>query len=180
MSPKSTIAKLPPEVRSAVDEAIREGRATIDEIVALIRGLGGNASRSAVGRYKQTAEEQMRDFRRAQDMAKVWVDKFGSEPEGDVARLLFQLLGTVAFNTFGTIQEAGGSVEAQDLFFLSRAIKEFETARKTNVEREVKLRAEIEKQKSAAVENVEKIARKKGLDSETIENLKREFLGIGT
>ena len=47
---RSSIARLPPELREAVDAAIADG-ATIDEIADLIRGEGGACSRSAVGRY---------------------------------------------------------------------------------------------------------------------------------
>ena len=47
---RSSVARLPPELREAVDAAIADG-ATIDEIADLIRGEGGACSRSAVGRY---------------------------------------------------------------------------------------------------------------------------------
>ena len=51
MPPKSTIIRLPPEIRAEVDRLIREGAATTDEIVAALRELGAETSRSAVGRY---------------------------------------------------------------------------------------------------------------------------------
>ena len=47
---RSSVAKLPPDVREAVDKAIADG-ATIDEITARIRAEGETCSRSAVGRY---------------------------------------------------------------------------------------------------------------------------------
>ncbi len=58
---RSSIARLPPELREAVDAAIADG-ATIDEITDLIRGEGGACSRSAVGRYAK----DMRDLIRQQ------------------------------------------------------------------------------------------------------------------
>ena len=139
---KSTLkTKLPPEILAEVDALIRANR-TIDEIVAKLRELGSaDISRSAVGRYKQTAEKQMENHRRAQEMARVWADRFGSEPQGDVGRLLTQVLSTVAFQTLGQIQEdSDGVVDPQDLYFLGKALKELEGARKTNVDREAKIR----------------------------------------
>ena len=61
---RSSIARLPPTLREAVDAAIADG-ATIDEITALIRGEGGACSRSAVGRYVKN----MRDLIRQQQEA---------------------------------------------------------------------------------------------------------------
>ena len=56
---RSSIARLPPELREAVDAAIADG-ATIDEIAALIRGEGGACSRSAVGRYTKNVRDLIR------------------------------------------------------------------------------------------------------------------------
>ena len=53
---RSTVAKLPPELREAVDKAIADG-ATIDEITARIREEGESCSRSAVGRYTKDTRE---------------------------------------------------------------------------------------------------------------------------
>ena len=50
---RSSVARLPPALREAVDAAIADG-ATIDEITARIRAEGGACSRSAVGRYTRT------------------------------------------------------------------------------------------------------------------------------
>ena len=47
---RSSIKRLPPKLREAVDQAIADG-ATIDEITARIRAEGETCSRSAVGRY---------------------------------------------------------------------------------------------------------------------------------
>ena len=56
---RSSIKRLPPKLREAVDAAIADG-ATIDEIAALIRGEGGACSRSAVGRYTKNLRDLIR------------------------------------------------------------------------------------------------------------------------
>lgn len=173
MGRKSSIAKLPEAVRSAVDAAIREGRATIEEIVAMIREMGGSASASAVGRYKANAEEQMGRYREAQEVAKVWVERLGSEPEGDVARLLPEMLRTVAFGTIGSMD--GESAGPNEVMLLARAIKDLASADKLTAERILRVRREVADK--AAVEAV-KEAKRAGLSDEAAEAIKRKILGV--
>ncbi|MDP3612732.1 MAG: DUF3486 family protein, partial [Rubrivivax sp.] len=59
----SSITQLDPKIKEAVDTAVREGRTSIDQLVELINSLGGEASRSAVGRYVKTANERMEEYR---------------------------------------------------------------------------------------------------------------------
>lgn len=145
MPRKSSIKKLPEEIRYAVDQAVREGRATIDDIVSLINAMGGEASRSAVGRYVKDATEQMQKFREAQEMAKVWIGKLQAEPDGDVGRLLSEMLRTVAFQTIGTMDGSGKKV-TMDIMLLAKAIKDLAGADKLSVESAVKIRQEARKQ----------------------------------
>ena len=63
MARKSSVQKLDTRLRSAVDELLRHGRHTLDDILAHLATINGGAapvSRSALGRYAQRAEEQMR------------------------------------------------------------------------------------------------------------------------
>jgi hypothetical protein len=131
MARKSSIKELDPRIREAVDQAIREGRATIDDIVALIAQLGGEVSRSAVGRYKQRAENQMQKYREAQEVAKVWIGKLQADPEGDIGRLLAEMLRTVAFQSIGDMEAAS----PMDMMLLAKALKDMAGADKLTAER---------------------------------------------
>ena len=73
---RSSIARLPPELREAVDAAIADG-ATIDEIAALIRGEGGTCSRSAVGRYTKNVRDLIRQQQEADRANEMWVRALG-------------------------------------------------------------------------------------------------------
>lgn len=170
----STITQLDPAIKEAVDTAVREGRATIDEIVKLITGLGGDASRSAVGRYVKNARERMEDYRQATQMAAVWVDKLGSEPEGDVGRMLLEMLRVVAFKTIGDIDQAG----PEDLMLLAKAMKDISGADKIIVDREINLRKLITARASEVAASVVKTVKKAGLSDDTINVIRAEILGI--
>ena len=76
---RSSVARLPPELREAVDAAIADG-ATIDEITALIRGEGGACSRSAVGRYAKDMRDLIRQQQETDRGIEMWVRALGERP----------------------------------------------------------------------------------------------------
>lgn len=170
----SNITKLDPAIKQAVDTAVREGRATIDEIVLLVEGLGGEASRSSVGRYVKNARERMEDYRQATQVAAVWVDKLGKEPEGDVGRMLLEMLRVVAFKTIGELDQAS----PEDLMFLGKALKDFAGADKLAVDKAINLRKLIAVEAAKVATDVAKTAKKAGLSDETVEMIRSKILGI--
>lgn len=170
----SSITQLDPKVKEAVDTAVREGRASIDEIVLLVEGLGGEASRSAVGRYVKNARERMEDYRQATQVAAVWVDKLGREPEGDVGRMLLEMLRVVAFKTIGDLDTAS----PEDLMFLGKALKDFAGADKLAVDKAINLRKLIAAKAEKAANEITKEARKLGATEETIQTWRNKVLGV--
>lgn len=171
MARKSSIKQLDPRIRTAVDSAIREDRATIEDIVAIIRELGGSASPSAVGRYKKKAEEQMKRYREAQEVAKVWIGKLQTDPEGDVGRLLAEMLRTTAFSTLGDLDEAS----PQDIMFLGKALKDLASADKLTADRIMVVRREAAKEAAAVAV---KEAKGAGLSDEAADLIRRKILGV--
>lgn len=171
MARKSSITRMDPRIREAVDAAIREGRATIADIVCLVREMGEDTSKSTVGRYKKNAEDQMARYREAQEIAKVWVGKLQADPEGDVGRLLGEMLRTTAFQTLGDMD----SGTPQDVMFLAKALKDLAGADKLTADRILLVRREAAKD---AAEKVATVGKAKGLTKDTVEALRREILGV--
>jgi len=172
---KSSITRLPPKVKKAVDAAIRDGRATIDEIVEQIESMGATASRSAVHRYKKTLEEHFQRVREARELSKVWIDKLGSEPDSDVGQLVAELLKTVAVQTSMHMNESDEAVPPNQLMFLAKAMKEIAQAEKLSLEREIKIREQVA---SEAADAVEEAAATAGLSSDVVKLMKEKVLGI--
>jgi hypothetical protein len=170
----SSINQLPPSVKEAVDKAVREGRATIDEILQLIDSMGGEASRSAVGRYVKNARERLEDYHQAQQIAAVWVDKLGKEPDGDIGRMLLEMLRVVAFKSIGDIDQAS----PEDLMFLGKALKDIAGADKLVVDREINLRKLIAAKAEKVAAEVATTAKKAGLSDDTIDLIKKKILGV--
>jgi hypothetical protein len=172
---KSSIDKLDARIQAEVNSAVKDGRASIDEIVALIKGMGGEASRSAVGRYVKSQGEKLEQFRQAQETAKIWVDKLGKEPEGDVGRLLIEMLRVISYKTMSDMDTA----EPQDIMFLGKAIKDISSADKVLVERVAVVRKLVAMQAAKVADEVTKTTRKAGMSDETIDLIRSKILGIG-
>lgn len=171
MGRKSAITQMDPAIRAAVDAAIREGRATIADIVALIGELGGAASKSAVGRYKLSVEAQMEHYRQAQALAKTWAERL---PEnGDVSQLTRQILSVLAFRAANDLSD-GETIEGQEVSFLARAMKDIAAASKTDIEARAKIRAE---ERAKAAQDATAAAKAGGASPEAIE-LIRKALGV--
>ncbi|WP_374432157.1 DUF3486 family protein [Ideonella dechloratans] len=177
MGRRSTVSRFPEPIVTQVNQLIRDGH-TIDEIVATLQRMGADVSRSAMGRYVKSARESMEKYRQAQEVAKVWVDKLETEPSGDVARLLPEMLRAVAFQTLSTMGEATDPVGSQDLMFLAKALKDVSSASRINVDTELLLRKVRDQAKAAAAE-VTKTIKQAGLSDETVQQIKARILGIG-
>lgn len=176
MSRRSSIEELPPEIREAINAAIREG-ATIDEIVIEIRAMGGEASRSAVGRYKKKAEEVGARLQQARQVADIWVEKIGHEPEGKMGRMAIELVRTLAFNAAMDANAGEMDVGAEETMLLAKALQHLASARKTDFDTHMRIRRELADQLDAAVTEAE-AAGEKGLSAERVAQLRRDFLGV--
>lgn len=176
MGRKSAVSRLDPRIREAVDAAIREGRATLDEIVALIQAMGGQASRTAVWRYQRKAEAMMERYRQAQAIAKVWVGKLEEDPQSDVGRLLSEMLRTVAFRQLQDLGEESAEVAPMDTMLLAKALDHLARADKASAEREIRVRKEL----AAKLSKLEAQAERAGgrLELEDLRRVREEIYGV--
>lgn len=183
MGRKSRIAQLEPAVKAECDRLIREGRATIDQIVAHLRGLGVELPRSTVGDYKKRLEGQLARYLEAQEIAGVWVAKLGEQPESQTGQLLAEMLKSLAFRSLAQMherEEAGA--EPQELMLLARALKDVAGAQKTDLDYRQRVRAEFraemaERAKAAEAE-VAEVARGAGLTEDAAARLREIVLGV--
>lgn len=179
MPPKSSISRLPSDVKASVDKLIRDN-VTIDAIVAHLDKLGEDVSRSAVGRYKKSAEATMRNYREAQEVAGIWVKQLGENPDSDVGRLCAEMLKTVAFKTLadmGDDEDPLNTVDPREIMFLAKAMKDLAGADKLSLDREVRIRAAALVDAAIAVDSV---AKQRGLSDEDAEAIRAKVLGVNS
>jgi hypothetical protein len=174
MPRRSSVARLDPRIREAVDAAIRDGRATIDELVELIQSHGAAVSRSAVGRYRKTFEDSLRRYREAQEVAGRWVEQFRADPDGDVGRLLAEMLKTLAFTSLAERESA----DARDLHYLARAVRDLASADQAKQRMEAELRERTKARAEAAVAALEREDGDRRLPPEVLARVREQIYGI--
>lgn len=181
MGQKSSISRLDPRIIEAVDCAVREDRATIDEIVVFIHDMGGDASRSAVGRYtkaRKSANVKMQNYVDAQHLSAVWIRKIDETPGGDVGRLNAELLRTVALQVISRIgDDDAAEPTAGEIALLARGIKDLASADKISADRDLRVRREVAGKVEALEKDVAAGARQ--LTLEALKRVRQEIYGIG-
>ncbi|UIJ46931.1 DUF3486 family protein [Sphingomonas cannabina] len=180
---RSKVEQLPPEILSAVHDALKRGE-TIDAIVSLIRDMGGEASRSGVGRYAKGFAELAREQRNMRSIAEAFGKEFGTEDDLQT-RMMVQLMTSVVTRTIMPIamgaDEDGEQIEigALELSRLAKAVKDATSAAKIDVEREAKIREEAAKAARAkAAEDADAAGRAAGASEETLSRIRAKILGI--
>lgn len=182
MAQRPKVDKLPPEIRDAAYELLRGGK-TVDEITAHLLSLGADISRSGVGRWKKGAEKSMAALKRASALGEGWAKSLSEDPEGKVGRLLIELGKTAVLDNFLAQSDDGedGSetqpIGTKDLYFLSTAVKNFESAGNLNISRELKIRKEVT---DKAVKAVEAVAQEGGMTADTIAKLRAAVIGAAS
>jgi hypothetical protein len=176
MGRRSSIAKLPQDIREWVEQLIRNGR-TIDDIVAHLKTMDADlpVSRSSVGRFKQNYEASLARYRDAQAVAGQWVTVFRESPESDVGALIAEMLKTLAFQTMSTMGEDETPVDPQSLMFLGKAIRDVISATSINEDRIAKAVARALQRAAAAAELV---ARQAGLSDAMVNEFRKKILGV--
>ena len=132
---RSSIARLPPTLREAVDAAIADG-ATIDEITASIQAEGGACSRSAVGRYVKNMRDLIRQQQEADRANEAWVRALGARAQGRAGLILIETLRTLTLSTLADLSRREEPVSPEELARLALVLRRIEGTDKLRLERE--------------------------------------------
>lgn len=179
----STIDLLPKDVREALNEAIAEGRMSVDDLWGLVKEKGGgdvDVSRSAVGRYKVREERAMAAYQQMQKMSEVWAKEREKDPTGAISMLLGEQTKTIVFRRLMSMtpKEIEGA-DPKDLNFLASTIKSISAADKIGAEREAMIRDRaIKEERRRAAQEVEKVAKQRGLTKEAVAEIRQKILGV--
>jgi hypothetical protein len=178
MAGKSSIEQLPDPIIAEIHAALKR-KATIDQIVWMLKGLGADVSRSAVGRYSKQYADLASQQREIAIVAKNFAGEFGQADDLQ-GRLLIQLATTLASRiAMGLAADDDPNMGLKDLMNLGRAVKDITSAAKIDVDREAKIRSEeAARARSKAANDAEAAGKAAGASPETIDRIKRSILGI--
>ena len=132
---RSSVARLPPTLREAVDAAIADG-ATIDEITARIRAEGGTCSRSATGRYVKNVRDLIRQQQEADRANEAWVRALGARAQGRAGLILMETLRTLMLSALADLSRREEPVSTEELARLALVLRRIEGTDKLRLERE--------------------------------------------
>lgn len=111
MGRKSTISRLPPEVKAFIEGKLAEGRSTLDELIAALherfpshQAAGDLPSRAAVHRYGQKLERRLSAIRASTEAAKIIQAQTGDNKDAR-SEALTALIQTELFEAILNLQE---------------------------------------------------------------------------
>ena len=168
MPPRSKVAGMPAEIKEWLDRALAENNFSDYELLAEeLKARGYAISKSALHRYGQAFETRLSALKMASEQARAVVAAAPDE-EGAVNEALMRL---VQEHLFKLLMAEEGEF---DLPKVARAVAELGRATVT----QKKWQAEVRARAEAAAAAVEKIAKKGGRSAESVDQLRREILGI--
>ena len=163
MGRKSTVLRLPPETRNKLDQALMDGRMTLDELHAFIAsrcGEGEAPSRAAIWRYSNNFKEVARVMRENRQMARALAQELGEESvEGDQGRQLIEMLRAL-INRIVMMQMANpeAKVDLGEVQKTARSLRDLSQAMRLEQDFAAKIRedarSEAEKKMEKAVDAV--------------------------
>ena len=106
MARKSSIERLPPKIRTAIDAELTANRLTLDEILERISkefGAGNMPSRSALGRRKQRLDKILAKHRQTNEIMTALVAHIGEGDASEMSRGVIELLRVAIHDVAGDI-----------------------------------------------------------------------------
>lgn len=172
MGKKSTVETLPRAVKEWLDRTLVESNFSGYQVLAEeLKGRGYEISKSAIHRYGQDFEKRLQTLKLATEQAKAIVDS-SPDDEGAVSEALMRLVQEKLFQVMLDFQ-----VDPDKPLNIASAAKAVAELSRATVNQK-KWQAEVRARAEAAAANVERIAKKGGLSAESVEQLRREILGI--
>jgi hypothetical protein len=189
MGRKSSIDKLPAEVRARVQKHLRENRLTLVELIADLQkefpdlcAAGVLPSVSAVQRYSQGVREIVANEREMAAAAEALVGELGEDFDAKSGALLAQAVTTLANKrAFQAIEATsnGTVMDISDVLDLARAAKVAQEARSLNLKERRSVAEEAQRKLLAKQEaNLQEVAKAQGMDEAQVDFWRQKFLGI--
>ncbi|NBB09333.1 phage protein Gp27 family protein [Pseudomonas sp. SLFW] len=183
MAGKSSIVRLPPDVKSYIHKLLREDRMTLDAMLADIQQRFPNEkapSRSALGRFKLGFDELTEKARQQREMAEAFVGAFGEDASDKTGVLLVEAISTLTYQAAMGAHEKD-EVTVAEVSALARAAKATMEARTLSVkERQTIEKAARERLLQEQAAELDNAVKSQGMTEDQALFWRQKFLGVRT
>ena len=179
MPSRSSISKLPPDVRTWLEHALAEGNFSgYADLEDLMREKGFAISKSAIHRHGQKIERRMAAIKASTEAAKLIVEAAGDDQDAR-SESIIALVQTEMFDSIIAIQEADDEElsPADKLGMMSKAAKNIATLTRASIVQK-QFKTVVQARASEVADKAARLASKGGLSAESIAELRRSILGI--
>lgn len=185
MGRKSSISRLPKDVKSYIEGQLAEGRCTLNELIADLHAkfpaqqlAGDLPSRAAVHRYGQKLERSLIAVKASTEAARM-ICASTEDTDDSRSEALTALVQTKLFDAILDLQEADEQdMDASErVGVLSNAAKNIATLTRSSVNLK-QYRSKVREATRAAASAVASTVKKAGLSDETVAEIKARILGI--
>jgi hypothetical protein len=180
---KSSISRLPPEQREHIERLIREGRMTLNEMIADLQTRfhgepAADVSRSALHRFDKRIAEIGAEMREIETAASALVGELGEGFGEKSTELLSQAITTLAIRTtFKASDQEDLAID--DARKLARMAKDsMDTRRMSLAARQAIEKAAREKLLAQQKANLDKVVKSGGLSEAAAADMRKKILGV--
>jgi hypothetical protein len=177
---QSSIDRLPPDILEKFQELLRDPRVTQLQATAAINaileadGHPDRLSKSAVNRYAVKMDKVGEKLRQSREVAKMWIGRLGAEPQGEVGKLLNEMVRNLAFEVTMKLSEGDELAEPAMLKNLAIAVERLERAAQQNMKVEEEARKhERERLKDETLKAIDKAETQNGGRPMTAEDFRK-------
>lgn len=178
MARRSKVVQLPREIREWLDRALAEKNfAGYRQFEQELAARGFTIGKSAIQRYGANLERKLAAIKDSTEAA-VLIAKAAPDDAGEREAAVMSMLNTEIFNVLINAQQLNDEKDpAKRMKLLSSLAASVSKLSRSSISQK-KHAIEVRAKTEAAADKVARLAKKGGLSGSTVENIKREILGI--
>lgn len=178
MAKQSAIDKLKPEDKDWLDSRFRDqGFCGYEEIAQILQERGYDISKSSVHRYGKNFEQRLENVQASTEAA-MMMQKLAPDDGGHLSGAVLSMIQSGFFDCLVALQEVNETVSPEKrLALLSKVSVGISKIADSSVNQK-KWMVEAREKVEAAAKAVEKIVKKGGMSKDTVDEVKKEILGI--
>ena len=176
------IQQLPQTIQDRIHVLLRGGVTQADilrQTEPLLKSIGEKPlSAAGLNRYAAKVEATAHRMRQAREMARVWKNRFGEDPDDDLTGLMVDMLQTEVFEAITRLQESDETLDAETVNQLALGMQRLARAAEISAKREREIRREAAERADRKLAEAENDVSGGGDPTDIIRRVRRDIYGI--